>query len=54
MTIKPIILNLSPEETMRLTRVLLDEDKRRGPCVSKGMSEASIGSGNPGPLSAGL
>jgi len=27
MTIKPIILNLSPEETMRLTRVLLDGDK---------------------------
>jgi hypothetical protein len=27
MKIKPIILNLSPEETMRLTRILLDEDK---------------------------
>ena len=27
MKIKSIILNLSPEETMRLTRVLLDEDK---------------------------
>ena len=27
MKIKPIILNLSPEEIMRLTRVLLNGDK---------------------------
>ena len=27
MTIKPIILNLNPEETLRLTRILMDEDK---------------------------
>jgi hypothetical protein len=27
MTIKSIVLNLSPEETLRLTRILLDEDK---------------------------
>ncbi len=27
MTIKSIILNLSPEETLRLTRILRDEDK---------------------------
>ena len=27
MTIKSIILNLSPEETLRLTRILMDEDK---------------------------
>jgi hypothetical protein len=26
MTIKSIILNLSPEETLRLTRILMDED----------------------------
>jgi hypothetical protein len=25
--IKNIVLNLSPEETLRLTRILLDEDK---------------------------
>jgi len=25
--IKSIILNLSPEETLRLTRILMDEDK---------------------------
>jgi hypothetical protein len=25
--IKNVVLNLSPEETMRLTRILLDEDK---------------------------
>jgi hypothetical protein len=27
MTIKKVVLNLSPEETLRLTRMLLDEDK---------------------------
>ncbi len=27
MTIKSIILSLSPEETLRLTRILMDEDK---------------------------
>ncbi len=27
MKIKSIILNLSPEETLKLTRILLDEDK---------------------------
>jgi len=27
MTIRSIILNLRPEETLRLTRILMDEDK---------------------------
>ena len=27
MKIKNVVLNLSPEETLRLTRILLDEDK---------------------------
>jgi len=27
MTIKRIVLNLSPEETLRLTRILVDDDK---------------------------
>ena len=27
MKIKNVVLNLSPEETIRLTRILLDEDK---------------------------
>ncbi len=27
MKIKNIVLNLSPEETLRLTRILLDEDR---------------------------
>ena len=27
MKIKKVVLNLSPEETLRLTRILLDEDK---------------------------
>jgi len=28
MRIKPVVLSLNPEETMRLTRILLDEDKK--------------------------
>ncbi len=28
MNIKRVVLNLSPEETLRLTRILLDEDKK--------------------------
>ncbi len=27
MKIKHVVLNLSPEETLRLTRILLDDDK---------------------------
>ncbi len=27
MTIKDVVLKLGPEETLRLTRILLDEDK---------------------------
>jgi hypothetical protein len=27
MKIKPIVFNLTPEETLRLTRILLDEDQ---------------------------
>ena len=27
MNIKPVVLNLSPEETLRLTRILLGEDE---------------------------
>jgi len=27
MTIKGVVLNLNPDETLRLTRILLDEDK---------------------------
>ncbi len=27
MNIKHVVLNLSPQETLRLTRILLDEDK---------------------------
>jgi len=27
MNIKSVMLNLSPDETLRLTRILLDEDK---------------------------
>lgn len=27
MNIKRLVLNLSPEETLRLTRILLDEDR---------------------------
>jgi hypothetical protein len=46
MKIKPIILNLSPEETMRLTRVLLDEDKNEAfaflkVCLKSQLAEAT-------------
>jgi len=27
MTIKKVVFNLNPEETLRLTRILVDEDK---------------------------
>ena len=54
MTIKPIVLNLTSEETLRLTRILLDEDKEEGLLLSQRMPEASIGAGDPGPLSACL
>jgi hypothetical protein len=30
MAIKSTILSLSPEETLRLTRILMDEDKEEG------------------------
>ena len=54
MKIKNVVLNLSPEETLRLTRILLDEDKNEALAISKGMSQTSIGGGDPGSLSAGL
>ena len=30
MTIKALSLSLSPEETLRLTRILMDEDREEG------------------------
>jgi len=30
MTIKRVVISLSPEETLRLTRILLDEDREEG------------------------
>ncbi len=33
--IKNAVLNLSPEETLRLTRILLDEDKTEAPVYLK-------------------
>jgi hypothetical protein len=30
MAIKDIVIKLSPEETLRLTRILLDEDREEG------------------------
>jgi hypothetical protein len=46
MTIKSIILNLSPEETMRLARILLDEDKDEAlaflkECLKSQLAEAT-------------
>ena len=54
MTIKRVVVNLTAEETLRLTRILLDEDKDEALAVSSRMSQASIGGGDPGSLSAGL
>jgi hypothetical protein len=30
MTIKSVVIRLSPEETLRLTRILMDEDREEG------------------------
>jgi hypothetical protein len=35
MQIKNVVLNLSPEETLRLTRILLDEDKEEALALLK-------------------
>jgi len=46
MTIKKVVLNLSPEETLRLTRILLDEDKEEAlaflqECLKPQLAEAT-------------
>jgi len=46
MKIKNVVLNLSPEETMRLTRILLDEDKDEAlvflkECLKSQLAEAT-------------
>jgi hypothetical protein len=46
MNIKKVILNLRPEETLRLTRILLDEDKDEAlaflkECVKPQLAEAT-------------
>ena len=48
MTIKSIVLNLSPEETLRLTRILLDEDKEEAllflkECLKPQLDQATRG-----------
>lgn len=30
MTIKRVVISLNPEETLRLTRILMDEDREEG------------------------
>ncbi len=42
MKIKNIVLNLSPEETLRLARIFLDEDKDDALAIYKGMSQAPV------------
>jgi hypothetical protein len=32
MAINPVMLKLTPEETLRLTRILMDEDKEEAFC----------------------
>jgi hypothetical protein len=46
MKIKNVVLNLSPEETTRLTRILLDEDKDEAlsflkECLKRQLAEAT-------------
>ncbi len=48
MTIGPIVLKLTPEEVLRLTRVLLDEDKEEAfqflkECVKPQLDQATRG-----------
>jgi hypothetical protein len=48
MTIGPIVLKLTPEEILRLTRVLLDEDKEEAfqflkECVKPQLNQAARG-----------
>jgi hypothetical protein len=54
MNIKHVVLNITPQGTLRLTRILLDEDKDGSPGILKRMPETPIGTSNPGSLSAGL
>jgi len=46
MKIKNVVLNLSPKETMRLTRILLDEDRDEAlaflkECLKSQLAEAT-------------
>ena len=46
MKIKNVVLNLSPDETIRLTRILLDEDKDEAlaflrECLKSQLAEAT-------------
>jgi hypothetical protein len=48
MTINPVILKLTPEETLRLTRILLDEDKEEAflflkQCLKPQLDQAARG-----------
>ncbi len=42
MKIKNVVLNLSPEETLRLTKILLDEDKGEALLFLKGCLEPQL------------
>jgi hypothetical protein len=46
MKIKDVVINLSPEETLRLTRILMDQDEREAllflkECVKPQLDEAT-------------
>ena len=47
-------VNLNPQETLRLTRILLDEDKDEALAFLKECLKPQLDAGDPGPLSAGL
>ncbi len=54
MKIKNVVLNLSSEETLRLTRILLDEDKDGALTFLKECLKPQFDGGDQGSLSAGL
>ena len=53
MKIKKVVLNLNPEETLRLTRILLDEDKEEALVFLRNVLSLNW-IGDQGPLSASL
>jgi hypothetical protein len=52
MAIKDVVIKLSPKEVLRLTRILLDEDREEALLLSERKPQAPTGQPNQGSLSA--